>query len=263
DRRVYYGIGVTEKTPCWLKLTARGIPGHGSVPRRNSAPSRLVRALGRLEAHESQLKVVPAVARYFRSIASLQADPNLRRAFSDVAAAIKDPALRDLVASNPQNSALLRNTIQPTVINVGSKTNVIAPIATAEIDCRLLPGEKPETFIAEIKGVIDDSSVAVEPILAFGASESPFDTDLQRAISAVIRAEDRDAVFVPTVLAGFTDSHFFRDLGIVSYGFSPFIIQSNDFAGVHGNDERISVAAMKRGTQLLFAIVRNFCSSEP
>ncbi len=263
SRRIYYGIGTTEKTPCWLKLTAKGTAGHGSVPRHNSAPSRLLRALGRLEAYESEPKLVPAVERYFRAIAGLQSDPNLKRACSDVAAALRDPVLRDLLLSNPQNAALLRNTIQPTVVSIGSKTNVIAPIATAEIDCRLLPGEKPGEFISEVKRVIGDPAIEVETLLAFGASESPADTDLYRAISAGILAEDPNAVFVPTVLAGFTDSHFFRDLGIVSYGFSPFFIQSQDYNGVHGNDERIPVAAVREGTQLLYRIVRSFCITQP
>jgi acetylornithine deacetylase/succinyl-diaminopimelate desuccinylase-like protein len=263
SRRIYYGIGATEKTPCWLKLTAKGVPGHGSVPKRNSAPSRLVRALGKLEAHEPELKVTPAVARFFRAIAELQTDPNLKRAYSDISAAIKDQRLRDLIISNTQNAALLRNTIQPTVVNIGSKTNVIAPVATAEIDCRLLPGEKPEDFISEVKRVIDDPSIEVETLLAFGASESPVDTDLYRAIQEVIRSEDSGAIFVPTVLAGFTDSHYFRDLGIVSYGFSPFLIESQDFVGVHGNDERIPVDALRQGVQLLYRLVRNFCISQP
>ena len=263
SRRIYYGIGTTEKTPCWLKLTTKGTAGHGSVPRRNSAPSRLLRALGKLEAYETEPKAVPAVDRYFRAIADHQSDPNLKRAYSDVTAALRDQVLRDLLLSNPQNSALLRNTIQPTVVSIGSKTNVIAPIATAEIDCRLLPGERPEEFISEIKRVIGDPAVEVETLLAFGASESPADTDLYRSISSGIRAEDPNALFVPTVLAGFTDSHFFRDLGIVSYGFSPFFIQSQDYSGVHGNDERIPVAAMKEGTQLLYRIVRSFCITQP
>ena len=262
-KRIYYGIGTTEKTPCWLRLTAKGTPGHGSVPQRNSAPSRLLRALGKLEAYETELKVVPAVARYFRSIADLQSDLELKRAYADAEAALRDPKLSSLISSNPQNGALLRNTIQVTVVNIGNKTNVIAPIATAEIDCRLLPGERPEAFVAEIRRVIDDPAIDIETLLAFGASESPAGSELFRAIGDAVHEEDRAARFVPTVLAGFTDSHYFRDIGVASYGFSPFMIQSQDYNGVHGNDERIPVAAMRAGTQLLYRIVRGFCASPP
>jgi acetylornithine deacetylase/succinyl-diaminopimelate desuccinylase-like protein len=263
SRVINYGIGTTEKTPCWLKLTAKGAPGHGSVPRKESAPSRLIRALGKLEAYETEIKVTPAVARYFKAIAEFQSSTDLRRAYSDIAAAVTDARLRSLVLSYPQNSALLRNTIQPTVVDIGSKTNVIDSIATAEIDCRLLPGERPEGFVATIKRVIDDPSIEVETLLAFAPSESSMETDLVRAITAVIRAEDPSAKFAPTVLAGFTDSHFFRDLGISCYGFSPFLITGSDFAGVHGNDERISIEAVRNGTKLLYQIVRSFCAAQP
>jgi acetylornithine deacetylase/succinyl-diaminopimelate desuccinylase-like protein len=263
DRAIFYGIGTTEKTPCWIRLTAKGTPGHGSVPRRNSAPSRLVRALGKLESYEPEPKATQAVARYFRSVADLQPTPEMMRAYADISAALKDRRLRELLLSIPQNAALLRNTIQPTVVNIGNKTNVIAPVATAEIDCRLLPGERPEDFVAEIKRVIDDPSIEVETILAFAATESPLETDLHKAITSVIRADDPHARFSTTVLTGFTDSHFFRDLGITCYGFSPFMIPGEDYVGVHGNDERIPVDGFRNGTRLLYRIVRQLCQGQP
>jgi acetylornithine deacetylase/succinyl-diaminopimelate desuccinylase-like protein len=260
-RAVYYGIGVTEKTPCWLRLTVKGTPGHGSVPRPDSAPSRLIRALAKLQAHESPLKVVPAVARYFAGIAPAEQDATLKKAFSDIEAALQDPKLRAAVMSNPQHVALLRNTIQPTVVNIGSKTNVIPAIATAEIDCRLLPGERPEDFVAEIRSCIADPAVQVETLLAFPATESPAGTDLFKAITGTISAEDPSARFITTVLAGFTDSHFFRQMGIVCYGFSPFLIPAPDFSGVHGNNERIPVEQIGKGTKLLYAIVERLCAA--
>ncbi|HEY7544956.1 MAG TPA: M20/M25/M40 family metallo-hydrolase, partial [Blastocatellia bacterium] len=263
NRVIYYGLGATEKTPCWLRLTAKGTPGHGSVPQRDSAPSRMIRALAKLEAFQSELKVTPAVARFFRELAALQPDAESRRAYADINAALRDPRLANLILSSPQNSALLRNTIQPTVVQIGSKTNVIDPIATAEIDCRLLPGEKPADFVAEIKRVIDDPSIQVETILAFGATESPIDTELHRVITETIKAEDSSARFVHGVLAGFTDSHFFREKGIVCYGFSPFMIPSADFAGVHGNDERIPTGAYRDGIKMLYNVTRRLCASQP
>jgi acetylornithine deacetylase/succinyl-diaminopimelate desuccinylase-like protein len=262
DRITYYGIGVTEKTPCWLRLTATGNPGHGSVPQRDSAPSRLLRALARLEDYQTELKVVPAVSRYFRGMADLQTDHELKRAFRDIGAALQDSKLRELVISNAQNAALLRNTIQPTVVKIGSKTNVIAPIATAEIDCRLLPGERPEEFVATVRGVIADPTIQVETLLAFPATESPIDTELYRAITEARFVEDPSARVVPTVLTGFTDSHFFRDLGIVCYGISPFRIPAVDSGGVHGNDERISIDSLKDGTRLLYDVVEALCAQD-
>ena len=260
---LYWGIGVTEKTPCWLRLTARGTPGHGSVPRENSAPSKLIRALGKIESYKTRLIATPAVARFFNATAEYQTEPAMKRAHQDVSAALADENLRNVISRSPVNVALLRNTVQPTVVNIGSKTNVIPAIATAEIDCRLLPGQRVEDFVAEIKRVIDDPSIEIETILAFGATESRFDTALVQSIQEVIKGDYPTARFVPTVLAGFTDSHFFRDMGIESYGFSPFLIQASDSGGVHGNDERISVESYRDGTKLLYRIVERFCSARP
>ena len=262
NRVLFYGVGTTEKTPCWIRLTARGTPGHGSVPRKESAPSRMLRALGKLESYETELRATPPVARFFRSIAHLQSNADLRRAYADIDAAIKDPLLRRVIQSRPSDVALLSNTIQPTVVNIGGKTNVIAPIATAEIDSRLLPGQSPQDFVAEVRRAIADPSVSVETILAFGATESPLETDLFRAISGAIRQQDASAYFVPTVLQGFTDSHFFRDLGVICYGFSPFLIAPEDSRGVHGNDERISAEVLRNGTRLLYRVVHGLCGAQ-
>ena len=262
NRALFYGVGTTEKTPCWIRLTARGTPGHGSVPRKESAPSRMLRALGRLEAYETELKATPSVARYFRSVAHLQSNSELARAYSDISAAVRDPGLRRVIMSRPSDLALLSNTIQPTVVNIGGKTNVIAPIATAEIDCRLLPGQSPQEFVAEVRRVIADPTITVETFLAFGATESPLETDLYRAIAESVREQDSSAYFVPTVLHGFTDSHFFRDLGVVCYGFSPFLVSPEDSRGVHGNDERISAEAMRNGTRLLYRVVHRLCGAQ-
>jgi acetylornithine deacetylase/succinyl-diaminopimelate desuccinylase-like protein len=263
NRVIFWGIGTTEKTPCWLRLTATGNPGHGSVPRKDSAPSRLIRALGKLEAYETRVTAVPAAARFFKATADFQGDPELKRAYSDVTTALSNQRLRAALLANPQNAALLRNTIQPTVVNVGSKTNVIAPIATAEIDCRLLPGQRPEDFVNEIKTTIDDPTIEVETLLAFGATESSIDTEFVRTVKQIVQADEPEARFVPTVLAGFTDSHYLRDLGISSYGFSPFLIQLPDSSGVHGNNERISVDVFRNGTRLFHRIVLGFCGAQP
>src|SRR5262249_60166274 len=89
----------------------------------------------------------------------------------------------------------------------------------------------------------------------------PAGTELFKAITGTISAEDPSARFITTVLAGFTDSHFFRQMGIVCYGFSPFLIPAPDFSGVHGNNERIPVEQIGKGTKLLYAIVERLCAA--
>jgi acetylornithine deacetylase/succinyl-diaminopimelate desuccinylase-like protein len=249
------GVGVGEKTPVWLRLTATGEPGHGSVPRPDSAPNRLLAALSRLRAYEPPIQITPVVEQSFRARAPLAA-PELREKFLNLREAVKDPEFRRWLEQNPASHALLRNTISITMLAAGNKVNVIPPAASAEIDTRIVPGEKVERWVDEIKGVIRDDAIRVETTLAFGANSSPTDTALMRAIAAVTKRRHPDAVVTLPVLAGFTDSHYFRDLGVVGYGFSPWLAAPREAGGgFHGNDERIGINAFRDGVKFLYEVV--------
>lgn len=253
-----YSVDITEKTPCWLKLRAAGEPGHGSRPKPHSSVNRLVRALGRILEYTPPLKVTPAVETYFKGIAHLQKGAR-REHFSNIRTAVKDPAFLSEISLSSQYSAVLRNTISITMMQGSSKINIIPQNATAELDCRLLPGEKPGRFIRELRRVIEDDGIEIEPILTFGNNASPFDSPFVDAIRTVVSRHHPRVYVVPNILSGFTDSHFFRDLGVHCYGFSPFILPDEDLRGIHGNDERISVDNMQRGPKILYEILETLC----
>ncbi|HYD49394.1 MAG TPA: M20/M25/M40 family metallo-hydrolase, partial [Terriglobales bacterium] len=174
-------------------------------------------------------------------------------AYRDLGSALQDPAFRNEFFQDPIAAALVRTTIAPTVLNGSSKTNVIPREASADLDCRLLPGEDPDGFVRTINGIVDDDDVAVEVILNFPPSSSATDTPLFRAIREVGQAEG--AVVVPKMLRGFTDSHFFRAKGIASYGFIPFDIGPEDDKRMHGIDERVSTTNLREGTRRLVEIL--------
>ncbi|MEQ8661373.1 MAG: M20/M25/M40 family metallo-hydrolase, partial [Gammaproteobacteria bacterium] len=163
--------------------------------------------------------------------------------------------------AKPHLHALLRNTCSITVLSGSSKINVVPPTASAELDCRILPDESAETFLAAIAARVADEHIRIEPILSFAAAASSADTALFRLLERATTAEYPDAIVVPTVAGGFTDSHFFRERGITSYGYAPFVIPESDLAGVHGNDERIDIASFERGVALMTAIVAAFTST--
>jgi acetylornithine deacetylase/succinyl-diaminopimelate desuccinylase-like protein len=163
-RTEYYGVGVTEKVPYWLRITARGAPGHGSIPRPDNAAARISRALGRIAAYQTPIRLTPPAERYFKELATREADPRRRRWFADPAAALRDPAAVRFLTSNLYYNAILRNTISITVLHGSDKTNVIPPEASAELDVRLLPGERPADFMGEMRRVIADSAVEITPL---------------------------------------------------------------------------------------------------
>ena len=190
--------------------------------------------------------------------ARLVADPDRAAKLRQVERNIGDPDF--LAALEPQYGNLLRNTIAITVMRGSSKTNVISPDAVAELDCRLLPGENPDLFLATLRDVIGDESIQIETLLRFEPSESPRDTALWRAIEAAARRADPRAEVLPHVLAGFTDSHYFRERGIVSYGWSPIRMRPGD-GPAPGVDEHVGVESIRRAPRILFDALMSLAAS--
>ena len=129
--------------------------------------------------------------------------------------------------------------------------------AHAEIDCRLLPNQNPDAFIQDLKKIINDNEISIEKIMVFTPAVSKTNTPLFDTITSVSESVF-GAPVVPTVSTGFTDSHFFRDLGITSYGYSPFAFRPEEFAGVHGNDERVSVKNIVEGIKTFYRVLEEF-----
>ena len=252
----YYGVGTTEKSPFWLDVTAQGTPGHGSRPTPDNPVHRLVRALSRIAAYQTPLIVTPTVERYLRDLSTIEADPTRKAWLADIRAALRDSTAVRALTGDLTYNALLRNTISITGLMGSDKTNVIPPVAKAAIDVRLLPGQEPAAFLADLERVVADSAVTVAPQgPSWPATESTIDTELFRAIVAAARARDPKALVTTPPLAGFTDSHYFRRLGIVSYGLSPFPLNQAESRGVHGNDERVSLDDLTFGVRFLYDVV--------
>ena len=251
--RVVFSVEVTQKVPMWLRLNAVGPAGHGSSPSPRSAVTDLVEALERLRNDPFEPRIVPAVADFFRRLADLEA---AAADLADPERLIASPQrLAALHRSNPSLHALTRNTCAVTRLNASSKINVVAPAASAELDCRLLPDQSPRLFIRDLRAKLGQPSISIEVLMSFTPAVSSTDTDLYRAIEAVTARRFPGSTVMPAVTAGFTDSHFFRDLGIVAYGFSPAVVPGADQGGVHGNNERISVQNVERGWRTMLDLL--------
>jgi len=259
DGRVQFGIEVTQKVPYWFRVTARGEPGHGSRPRESSSVTKLIAALERLRTYSFEPRIVPAVDAYFKGIA-LSAPPKWQSRYADMSAALRIAGvLAELQRDNPAMHGLVRNTCSMTRLGASDKINVVAPEAWAEIDCRLLPDQDPKAFIAELQAVLG-KEIEVSTLMGFSPAVSSTDTELYRILQDVSRQYFPGAPVVPSVVGGFTDSHFLRDLGITAYGYSPIVVPLEDSAGVHGNDERVSVENVRRGVTMMLDIVRRLTS---
>ncbi len=252
-------ITPAEKGPCWLRLTRRGVPGHGSTPHSQNALEKMTQALARLLAAEMPVTITGATAGYFRELSSEW--PFLGPFAKDG----KPETLARLLGESgmlaiPALNAMVRNTISLTMLTSGVKINMIPDHAEALLDIRLLPGQKVEDFIAVVKETLADDEIMIEKILASEASASDTDTDEFILLRDTLKRHFPGSLMPLSLLSGFSDSRFFRERGVPVYGFCPLMITMDDLAMIHGLDEKISVEGLVRGCEIYSDIVRAMCT---
>jgi acetylornithine deacetylase/succinyl-diaminopimelate desuccinylase-like protein len=253
-----YDVGVTEKCPLWIKITARGRPGHGSQPfTKENAVLALLRAVDRLVRYETPLVVTPAADAFFKARAASQ-PPGRAEKFRNIKEALNDPAFRATIEADPFFNAILRNTISITMLQGAPQTNIIPTVAEARVDIRLLPGQDPAPFLEQLKKLVEEPGVTVETIGTYvPATASPVESELMRAIDRARARHHPDLVLAPTILTGWTESALMRTLGIQAYGFEPYVLDETEQRRAHGNDERISVDNIRLGARIMEEVVRD------
>lgn len=262
-RRIYL-CQVAEKGVCWVRMRARGRPGHGSAPHRDNAVVKLAEAVAKLGRAELPFHRTDAAEEMFRGMA--RAVGGIRGA---VMGLLLNPLLSGLIirsfVPSPRFAnyfhALLHNTVSPTVLRAGSKTNVIPSEAEAELDGRILPGQDLESFLTEVRAVVGDG-FEFEPIEISPPVQTTSRTPLFQTMTEVLQRHDPGAAVVPMMMSGGTDAKHLARIGIPCYGFSPMRLPPEmDFLGmVHGHNERIPIDALAFGTQVLYEVVTEYCS---
>jgi acetylornithine deacetylase/succinyl-diaminopimelate desuccinylase-like protein len=249
--RPFFGYSPAEKNPLWLRLRAEGLPGHGSLPHGDNALGRMARALDRIQQWQQVRTIMPEMRPFFDRLAEAGALPRLETD-ADVAA---------LAAEDRWINAVTQHTISLTSCHAGMKENVIPAVAEATIDCRLLPGQSTDEFTDQLRAVVDDGKVEITPIYASETPASPLQSELYGLVEAVVRETDERALVLPVMSSWFTDSRAFRRVGTPAYGFIPALLLPEDYASIHGHDERISVDNVRLGCQVLFELVRRLATS--
>jgi acetylornithine deacetylase/succinyl-diaminopimelate desuccinylase-like protein len=245
-RRLYL-LQTAEKGMAWLRLTARGTAGHGSMVQPDNAVTELAEAIGRLGRHEWPVRLIPSVQAFLERASralGIEFIPN-------------DPGqlLSKIGSVSRIVGATLRNTVNPTVLRAGYKVNVVPQAATAEVDGRFLPGYEEE-FFAEIDRVLGPG-VSRELIHTDIALETTPDGDLYDAMTSALLAEDPGAQVIPYCLSAGTDAKSFSRLGLRCFGFTPLRLTPDlDFSGMfHGVDERVPLDGLRFGTRVLDAFL--------
>jgi len=252
----YVSVDVGEKTTYWLHIGAHGRPGHGSRPNVDSAPNRLVRALNKIIAFRTPLRVLPVVDEFLRDMAP-EETPERAGYYRNVKKAIEDKKFQEIVERDESLNFLLRDTISLTMMGGSEQTNVIPPEAWANLDVRILPGGDPKALLEAVRRAVNDPDVSVEPLNAEFrvANYSGTDNALFAAIREVSGKYFPGTPVVPHITSGYTENQRYRPLGIVAYGFNPYVATDEEGNTEHGNDERIRVEEVRRGPRVLFDVV--------
>ena len=264
-----FPIQTAEKGILWLRIKAKGTPGHGSTPNTaDNAVIRMTKVIDKLIGYKPPTIYVPTLKKFLAEMG--KQDPQLEKTFAhllanpDESEQILDQLAKTDNALAEEIRPRTKMTIAPTMIRGGVKENIIPSESEAVFDCRILPGQTIEETFDLIKGLLKDvvlNKLSFEFIQAHGGSESIMETDLYRTITHVLKEFEPDCGVTPTLTTGGTDSRFFREEGSICYGFQPMIPdEPNDKLEkrMHGIDERITVKNLVYGTSVLYETVKRF-----
>jgi acetylornithine deacetylase/succinyl-diaminopimelate desuccinylase-like protein len=248
DQRVYL-IESAEKGIAWMRLHARGTPGHGSFLHDDNAVTKVAEAVARLGNHTFPLTLTDTVRAFLEQMSELT---GLEFGEDDL-----EGSLAKLGPLSRIVGATVRDTANPTMLKAGYKANVIPSTAEAVVDCRVLPGRQ-KAFLREVDELLGPD-VTREWVTDLPPVETPFEGPLVEAMAAALRSEDPDARTVPYMLSGGTDAKSFAQLGMRCFGFAPLRLPPDlDFASLfHGIDERVPIDALKFGTRVLDTFLQN------
>jgi len=254
-----YEISNGQKVIFQLQLKTEGTSGHASMPTPDNPNVKLLRALEGVTKWETPFKILPMVKEYFSKIAPKQS-PEDRPFYEDIEKGLTNPTFAKKLTSNPIYNAMVRDTVVLTVLQGGSKSNVIPSESSATFDCRLIPGTSKEEFLKEIKKRLGDGVEIKALTESQSLLPSPLDTDLYKAIQKFATQNDPNCPVVPLLLPGATDSRFLRDKGIIAYDFCPARLTEKDLMRVHGNNERVALENLKFGTRMLVEILKEIAT---
>lgn len=241
-RRVYL-IEAAEKGMAWMRLSARGRAGHGSMINDDNAVTRLAGAVARIGTHDWPVRLTPTMEVLLASVGEL--------AGTDATPEDAESLIEEFGSAARMLGAVIRNTANPTMLEAGYKVNVIPTDAHAYVDGRFLPGYEDEFFdtLRELCG----EGIDIDFVSHQQPWETPYDGDLVAAMTRSLLAEDPDGLVAPYLMSGGTDAKHFRKLGMRSYGFAPLRLPDDlDFTSLfHGVDERVPVDALEFGARVM------------
>ncbi len=252
-----YLLQTGEKGPCWSRLKAYGVSGHGSRPNlADNAVVKMAGAVDRLGTYTPEIVIIPEVKQLIETYMKLRGDK--KEVTPENVDKIIDTIQDRFFAEGLR--AVTRMTVSPNIIKGGKKVNIIPEYCEAEIDIRTLPGQNEEYVRKELEPLIKECHLEIAHY--HPANFSPANNEYYALIEKTVKEVLGDVPCSPYVLSGATDSYYLRRIGIESYGVS---LLSTGFPTellktVHGSNERIDVKSMEVKTEFLYHLATKYLS---
>ncbi|MGB8495964.1 MAG: M20/M25/M40 family metallo-hydrolase [Candidatus Acidiferrum sp.] len=257
----HVAVQADEKVPVNVTVIAKGTAGHASIPTKDNPVVHLAAAVAKIGDYTAPVHLTSITRRYFEGLATLEGE-DIGKWMRVVDTPDRgEHAQRVLSDANPLWNSMMRDSIAPTMLQAGVRVNVIPSEARANLNIRLLPGDTVSALLDELTKLVNDPLVhfEVQPDVGLAAPNSSIETDLYATITRVCAREFGGAPVLPFMSTGATDSAQLRLHSVQAYGLRPFPLTDEDDRRMHGDDERLPLAAFATGVDLLTRIVAEFC----
>lgn len=256
----FYPIQVAEKQGCGIVITARGAAGHASMIAKNTAMAKAAEILRVLDSARFPVQITPAFRAMIRALSAGLPSPQKQLLKLLLVPSLSGTVVRYL---EPKTSkvfnSLLRNTVNPTIIQGGTGVNVIPEEVRIQTDVRLLPGESPDSFVNQLRDRLPPDT-DIEVVYFSPNPARDIDMSLFDLLANIVRDADPSGIPVPWFLPAVTDARFFNRLGIQTYGFTPMQLppgtQFSDL--IHAANERIPVSSVRFGAEAIHSVLHRY-----
>ena len=270
DKRLLAGLQASEKVYVDYRFESLNPGGHSSLPSPDNAIYHLSAALGRLQSSSFPVNVNEITRNYFRKTAQFSSGQTA----GDKRAVAKEPPDFDAAArlsQSPYYNSLLHTTCVATMLTAGHAPNALPQMARANVNCRIFPGEDPETVRKTLEKVAANPKVTVSivpykddrgnVIPTVPVPPSPLLPEVVQAEEKTVQSFWPGLPVVSTMSTGATDGRFLRIAGIPTYGIACMFFEVNDNRA-HGKDERVGVKDFYDGVEVAYQLIKNLSSPD-
>jgi acetylornithine deacetylase/succinyl-diaminopimelate desuccinylase-like protein len=256
----YVAIQASEKVSVNVAVIAKGPAGHASIPTKDNAVVHLAAAVAKIGSYSAPVHFTAVVRRYFEGLAAVSDDEIAKWLRSLETADRGEHAQRVISEANPEWGAMMHDTVAPTMLSAGVRANVIPGEARAVLNVRLLPGDTIDVLVGALTKLVNDPQVRfeIQPNSGLAAPNSSLESDFYGVINKVASQDFGGVPVLPYQSPWATDSSQLRLHNVQAYGLWPFPLAEEDLRRMHGDDERLPVASLNKGIQVLLHIVSEF-----